>query len=83
MTITTSSPLSAPPAKLDVPTEWDLAALKLEGNEGGPIPPTSLAWLSPIPISDPEGIRNAYERDGVVLVRGVLDPAKVLATREE
>jgi phytanoyl-CoA hydroxylase len=61
----------------------DLTTLHLEGNEGGRIPPSSLAWLQPIPIADTDAIRAAYERDGVVHVRGALARDAVLATRAQ
>ncbi|GMK54834.1 hypothetical protein CspeluHIS016_0114200 [Cutaneotrichosporon spelunceum] len=63
---------------------WDLDALKLEGNQGGVIPPSYLSWLTPIPADAPiEDIRAAYERDGVVHIRGLLNREDVLSTREK
>ncbi|GFZ52292.1 hypothetical protein JCM24511_10065 [Saitozyma sp. JCM 24511] len=62
---------------------WDLKQLQLEGNEGGPIPLSSLAWLKPLPASaSDDELRSAYYRDGVVHITGVMDREKVLDTRE-
>lgn len=74
---------------------WDLDKINLEGNQGGvvrvppshvltQIPSSYLSWLTPIPADAPiEDIRDAYQRDGVVQVRGLLDPEDVLSTREK
>ncbi|BEI84492.1 hypothetical protein CcaverHIS002_0410960 [Cutaneotrichosporon cavernicola] len=64
--------------------KWDLGDMQIEGNEGGIIPTDHLGWLPSLPADAPiEDIRAAYERDGVVHLRGLLPIEQVMAVRRQ
>ena len=53
--------------------------------EGRPIPPELLGPLTetPTPLPDGETLRAGLERDGYLLLRGLIDPEEIRAARQE
>ncbi|KAH8896624.1 hypothetical protein GQ53DRAFT_791984 [Thozetella sp. PMI_491] len=48
------------------------------------INPNALGWLEPVSVNDPdEALRERYERDGVLFVKGAISREKVLAMRKK
>ena len=66
------------------PLSGDLASIPVL-LDGRVIPPELLGPLTetPSPLPDGETLRGGLERDGYLLLRGLIDPAEIKAAREE